>query len=380
MSQNHNSGHNATSLIEAKSFLSLPQSLREHIYIDSGLIMGDVVLLVPRAQQDPMSMLAWPSDQLHFTYMLLQTCRAIYKDVMKIVLANNVISISHKHVRYGLDFLRLLPPDLCSSLADLSIQLHLEGTLSPMPGRDDFEYQPLTEDVVAAWQASMTHVLSCVTPGQLTLHLCCDTGISDATTAILGPLLDRPGVLKDLELRLERRMDDRVSAYAREVAVKVEIEALRYRDATFRFLDLPCELRREVLRYTNLVTPLKEVQWNHKDGYYLEFEIDSLFRHAPCYYDGYWKHRHVFCKPLLHRVRGYVCDRFCSGYSTKCHCYTSPTPLMLVCRTMYDDAMAVFCSENRIVISPHEGVLRGIDHRAHMTRLDASWFITTLET
>lgn len=40
----------------------------------------------------------------------------------------------------------------------------------------------------------------------------------------------------------------------------------KYR-SSFRFLDLPKELRPQILTYTDLVTPLCEVEWNPKKGF-----------------------------------------------------------------------------------------------------------------
>jgi hypothetical protein len=109
----------------------------------------------------------------------------------------------------------------------------------------------------------------------LKLHLVCeiDQSGSNNIKSILQPLYDFPNTLADYEIRLHNKRKGHLSILARGAACKAMGIAYdpALRQGTFRFFDLPQELRRLILEYSDLVTPCKEVQWNPKRGFYTQF-------------------------------------------------------------------------------------------------------------
>jgi hypothetical protein len=102
---------------------------------------------------------------------------------------------------------------------------------------------------------------------------------------------------------------------------------------SFRFLDLPTEVRHRVLHFTDLVLPFREVMWDD-DGLVPNYGCSGTDRlpDSRC-----WKQE--FCcqdKP---------------GLYPPCTCYRAPWALFLVCRMMTEDARQVFYSSNRFVLS-----------------------------
>lgn len=140
--------------------------------------------------------------------------------------------------------------------------------------------------------------------------------------------------------------------------------------SSFRFFDLPHEIRHQILEYTDLVTPLCEVEWNPKTRFMVRFSrfscknwerwMDSgpcdlklypgpfdpnLF--PACQFRDCWQHG----PPQI----GCFCRRFHAAFSSRCRCWCPPTYLFLVCQSFRADAQEVFFSRNRfIVTSPQE--------------------------
>ena len=84
-----------------------------------------------------------------------------------------------------------------------------------------------------------------------------------------------------------------------------------------RFLDLPLGIRDQVLQYTDIVTPMKEVMWNPKDGY------------SVCYCTSLWDERSVafFGKNsgINHAFKFRDCWK-----TSRFGCFCSPFPCCLV--------------------------------------------------
>lgn len=151
-------------------------------------------------------------------------------------------------------------------------------------------------------------------------------------------------------------------------------------------MDLPAELRYQILEYTDLITPVKEVEWNPRDGYYMRCRNDSCTHywgpwfaqlacpsmadwvpndHVPCD-QGLYHHSYQFrnCwQSLADRAcrRGCFCRRHHAAYSLstpgrQCICWLPPQPLFLVSKQLYQDAQFIFFSQNRIIITPLDGL------------------------
>lgn len=247
---------------------------------------------------------------------ILLTCRFIYAEIKSLLCTEYCIIVPHEHIDHGLRFLRQLSPRVCARLTNLVVRLHVEGP-APLLHCSTPRSGPLQRGRIAAWEAAATHILSHAPPRTLTLHLVCDTGDGDETAAVLQPLVDRPGILKDIELRLHPGRYTHISSLAQYEAARIKGLDPSLRSKPFRFYALPPELRRAVLHYTDLVTPYNQVQWSPIHGFHFwEQPADCL---GDDYCEEYW-HRGCkfrFCKQ--DRMPG-IAESFCrnshSGYSS----------------------------------------------------------------
>lgn len=309
---------------------------------------------------------------LCLTLGLLQTSKAVHDDVMAMILSQNTLVVHPEDLDYGLRFLRRLPPRHCYHITDLHVHLYQEwGGESPVG-----EHKASLH--VAAWQKAALHVLKNAKPKTLDLHLICDAVSTTVdASAILQPLLAFPGKLADCEIRLGVERQCRLSTLAMETACHATGNYMNpaLRKKPFRFLDLPHELRTSILGYTDLVTPYFQVQWSPRAGFYCIFVVkrcpvdhDNEARHYGCQFR--------FCGrssgDCVCASRSY-CRAKSSSYSSSCRCWIPPGYLMLVSRTMYREAKAIFYSQNRIIVSPSRDY--GLP-RPPVTRLSASRFIT----
>ncbi|KAI1416516.1 hypothetical protein F5Y13DRAFT_177606 [Hypoxylon sp. FL1857] len=309
---------------------------------------------------------------LTVSYNLLQTCKAIYAQVKSILYTRNSVTVCHENVEGGLEILCGLSQEQCHSLRHLFVHLHVNDSSSRA---GDELPNTLRPELITAWQATARHILSRVEPGMLTLHLICDTGDSQETRAVCQPLLDFPGKLKDCELRLSWTRQRHLSILALETVTRIQGGDPTSRNTPFRFLDLPLEIRRHILQYTDLVTPFNRVIWNSKEGFRAVF---NTFRCISCKCD---RELHYACKMESCDVDdSYETGSFCqvrrSAYSSKCHCWSPPGALMSVSRAIYEDAIDMFYSHNHIMVIPSGGLRFNVCSRHDLFRLDASRFIT----
>lgn len=371
-----------------RSFLDLPSEIRHRIYKAAGLVVGMNLRLTPR-RDDTINLRLTPrrddtgyfgfqpsAESLCITSNLLQTCKAIIPEVASLVYSQNTLVVVHEHVRFGLEFLRCLSPQQCSALTNLVVQLHLEA---PVLGDDFTELEPtppLDSALVASWQAAARHILSHTRPQTLNLRLFCDTGVGDTTAAVLQPLRDFPGVLKDCELQLHHeKNNNQARALAFDAATRAKGFDPDLRAQPFRFFDLPAEIRRRILEYSDLVTPFKEVYWSASRGFRIATALIRCGRdecdtqlHRGCHF--------LFCEPLNSLGAGYVCCRRRSAYSSRCQCWVAPRGPFSASRSLYEESLQVLYSCNRIIVVPSKGLRSCLLPDGVRKRLDASKFIT----
>ncbi|KAK8076262.1 hypothetical protein PG994_003534 [Apiospora phragmitis] len=190
----------------ASTFLHLPCSVRRQIYIEAGLLVNEDIIVHRRPGR------AWrlrdkSDDGYRFVYSILQTCRAIHDELRDLLFSRNRLIVDHHDVKWGLNYLRRLPPRACAQLQSLHVHLYLEAPRKPAWYKDDSTFRrscPLEGDYIDAWKVTADHVLAHTDGQTLKLHLVCDTGDSEATTAVLQPLMDYPGSLRDCQIRLIR--------------------------------------------------------------------------------------------------------------------------------------------------------------------------------
>ena len=96
------------------------------------------------------------------------------------------------------------------------------------------------------------------------------------------------------------------------------------------------------------MTPLCEIEWSPLEGFRLRY---STWRcggvgkcepsiHYACQFRNCWEGSHDGC----------FCRHCHAAFKPECHCWSPPTSLFLVCRTLLQDARAVFFLRNRFVI------------------------------
>ncbi|KAI1290577.1 hypothetical protein F5Y03DRAFT_388774 [Xylaria venustula] len=365
------------------SFLDLPPKVRQRIYQYAGVtISGKIFSIYPEGIQ-----LAWnyivPAE-LRLATRLLQTCKAIRVEVESILYSNNLFAITEPYLEVGLDVVKRMTPKQCRSLRNLYVQLHTNyGGHS----------EPIAPERIAAWKATALHVLSHVDPKSLTLNIVCDTGDSKETHAVLEPLLAFSGTLKAFGLRISSKPDHLLSSFAQKAVARIEAKFEVPCNQSFRFLDLPTEIRLQILKYTDLVSPYNQVEWDSERGFhvlnptrncFLSTYVNSFLKDSNYRDQGSDPHdkkylalRLFCCKMKFPYMIGDFCKRYCSAYSSFCQCWMSPAPFFLVCRTMYEDSICVLYSCNRVVITPPGGrfdVPLGPNYTP--TRLEVARFIT----
>ena len=233
---------------------------------------------------------------------------------------------------------------------------------------------------IEEWNTIWTdHVRPNLWPGRLRLNLVCDANDLETASLLIEPFLTvlQPdqALLADLSIRISKQRDHTMSTLAHR-AVSLNTTGRDYIEedaASFRFMELPVELRLHVLSFTDVVAPRQEVEWNpFTGGFYIRYndryyhpEHDYTMKDAP----------HM---PCWDRTYPYGC--FCraqhSAYSSEypCLCWTRPQALFLVSRTFCTDALRVFYSENRFVVNANGSPWHDADA---VDCLPASIFLTS---
>ncbi|KAF3769357.1 hypothetical protein M406DRAFT_75838 [Cryphonectria parasitica EP155] len=225
------------------------------------------------------------------------------------------------------------------------------------------------------WLDTAHEVGQTVLAGQLELSIVCDTVDTQTAKLAAGGLAYFPD------------RDGDMGKIAEAAALKATGRAPRA-IAAFRFMDLPTELRMLILSYTDLVIPLKEVQWHPTRKYHLKNRQKRCDRfsygvrsypcpdsgqdwipmsrdrwpgaqNCPCD-NGYFHYACIFRNCWQHTGQGDCsCQRRHTAYSTNtdgCRCWTPPSGLFLVGRHFYRDAQSIFFNQNRVIVMPHSGV------------------------
>jgi hypothetical protein len=353
-----------------KSFLSLPPQVRRRVYEEAGIFHDEHIFLQPRPPRIWYTEFDEEDKAFQFIYNVLQTCRTIHDEVKHIICTENHLVVDQRNVEYGLYFLSRLSPQVCFDMTSLSVKLYRKA---PRGSRS----YGFDRTIIRAWHAAVGHVLTHAKPGRMTLHLVCETGDSESTRLILQPLNEHPGVLKECHIRLDPFRNGCTSNLAEEAALRAK-GLDRDTESPFRFLDLPAEIRSNILTFTDLVTPTGEVQWSAKKGF------GTISAHSWCgiglHDDSVGAVEHAFqfwaCQSWHPSLDVPFCRADMSAYSSRCKCWMPPKSLMLVNRSMYQDAMAVFYRCNRITVLPDPNAVEAYIGPGMRGRLNASRFIT----
>ncbi|KAI1803277.1 hypothetical protein F4811DRAFT_350093 [Daldinia bambusicola] len=363
-----------------KTFLDLPAPVRRRIYDYAGLFSGESIYLYSldrrhdelegvnhKAYTLENDACDW-CDRLHFTFHLLQTCRAIYAEVSAVVYSENRLLVPSDDMDNGLRILSNITPYACSKLTNLYVHLNLpEGYCPRSYILKGIKVEPILKSRIAAWKRAAEHVLAHSDPQKLRLHLSCEIySQTSIVPDVLAPLFNASGSLRDCAMNLG---EDKCNLYtmARQAAITASYKPPTVLDSPFRFLDLPQELQQAILKYTDLVTPSKEVRWAPQRGFYYRYPLDNLS------VDYYCSEVFRTCADS-HYELGTFCMRWPSSYSSRCRCWRPPQALFLVSRAVYETARVIFYSQNRVVVMPIVGLWTG--RSPLLAGLETSTFIT----
>ena len=121
--------------------------------------------------------------------------------------------------------------------------------------------------------------------------------------------------------------------------------------ATATLAALPSELRVQILEYTDLVTPRRQVIWSRQDHAYTICHTRIDPDDSP---DTYYSNQFSNCwrdETFDGNGNGCFCRRDHAAFSLACKCWAPPGPaLFLISRALREDAQFVFFSRNRFII------------------------------
>lgn len=394
------------------NLLDLPFHIRRRIYIAVGLVSSaeiDILSFRPfftRIDEFPLcSTPVWETTvaELRSSLNLFLVCRAIRSEASLLFFSSNRF-----HFRPSRDNARRSFPLLCSfiqsahgQLCSLVVNLNRSRSACSCETRTwSRTSQNLSATSPKALDRSISsdaafledwHLIACeigplLLSGRLGLSLVCDSASVDTAELVVSSLRSFP-TLSQCHLRLCREPHAGIQQIAREAALRATGQLPTAPRATqFPIMDLPAELRLHILGYTDLVTPLREVQWDPIHKYHLEF------RHQQCRKELEWwchledcpllpgwvpddsPHWQIPDRRRIPREEGLFhhacifrdcwkqldkgdcfCQRFHASYSTAlatCTCWSPPIALFLVCRQFSQEALHVFFATNRIILLP----------------------------
>ncbi|KAI8628976.1 hypothetical protein F5Y19DRAFT_103449 [Xylariaceae sp. FL1651] len=335
-----------------RTFLDLPANIRQRIYEEAGLTTHCNILLGRFYGFGVGDCKAMDTDvpvsdeRVQITTNLLITCKVVHDEVSTLILSHNKIIVGWPRMREGLDLLQRLPPGLCAKLRDLSVLFLTNYNIHFPPHVPD---HVVWNHAVLMWQSAASRLLSYSQHRTLTLNLICDTGDSKSTSDVLQPLLDHPGVLKDLKLRLYPERQSNLTKLALEVATTILAKRSEIITNAFPFSHLPVEIRWKILEYTDLVTPLKEIYWNTELRFHTHYR--DVCGGDSCDKDVHHGCQFRYCDPSDYFTTGKFCCIRYSAYSSRCRCWAPPRALLLVDWATYYDAIRTLCKNNRIIVA-----------------------------
>ncbi|KAG7294033.1 hypothetical protein NEMBOFW57_004095 [Staphylotrichum longicolle] len=228
--------------------------------------------------------------------------------------------------------------------------------------------EPRDLALLAEWQATAAQVAPHISPGRLELSLVCDFDPLDSEVASLAvDAIQSFPPLKDCHVKLSKAPDGRLRQLAQDAvrrgrgmiprpsAPPSALHGPRHPSPLApgysRLLALPQELRLQILEYTDLITPVKEVMWATSHG------IMRIYR---LFVSGVAQAKHRLF--LFPSARGRLIDVQVLG----------PTDaLFLICRALNEDANRLFFSGNRFVVIDGKAT-RVSDRRSPVTSATAA--------
>ncbi|KAI1662953.1 hypothetical protein F4813DRAFT_342452 [Daldinia decipiens] len=371
-----------------RSFLDIPATIRRRIYCAAGLVTNTNIHM-SHEERRGIRLRMRPKDyedvpDLTFSLNLLITCRAIYKEVSHLLFSTNYFCIKDPQSLYQ------LPTSFISSLSSLKFSPNAIYPRDCCGGysKSLSNIKPIVSTIpdhrslLERWENAVRFISSQIKPQNFKLGLICDVADEETACLAVKPLRYLP-TLSSCEIRLSHKPDSQLQDIARKAALDaLGQQPVEQPPESFPFLRLPLEIQLEILKYTDLVTPLSHVQWISSDKYHLE-TYSCEEPHEPPFHTCHPNaHRactgdrdqcrvscpHRRCSNCTHyacqfqtcgrKLEGkYACITgcFCSvrhaSYSPRCRCWQPPIPLFLVSKEFYAAAQNVFFSMNHITIN-----------------------------
>ncbi|KAF2111002.1 hypothetical protein BDV96DRAFT_583253 [Lophiotrema nucula] len=339
-------------------------------------------------------------------YSLLFVSKQVSKEAMNVLYGHHTFRIDQS-MPNGLKRLKALGPDPLSALSRLIIRLDIPR--SRVDACENFEAypEPLNAQLashkrlIREWAGLVDNLTNAVRPDQLQLYLCFRALTLETIESVLLhlerlPKLRAYGIWTDIpfanrRLRLEQdkvsrvrapldclRSKDRPAAF--QVSSLVNRTAKRHQTCSsigpvFRYLDLPQEIRFQILEYTDLVTS-EGVQWRSTTRprssmvpWSCQCSIDILEEVGGCLCHSnntqYYDHSELIssynpddqpccgkCGPSEERLLCF-CSTSDAPWSSSCNCQRHPHPLFFVSIQVRQDAIPVYYRYNQFVITPY---------------------------
>lgn len=326
------------------TFLRLPASIRERIYVFAGLITDSYIqyplISKPRIRRD----YGIAEVDRKLSHNLLKVCQQVYDEAKAILLKRNTCIYSPSFYDNYKDLVTLnqLAPSSFFFLRNVYVHVYPESYF------DYWEKSGLYCGRIKTWQLAAAKILTHGNLGQLKLHIICNTKSPQQVADVLKPFIDVKGRLLELELRLHPSFADQ----ARRIVLQVQAPDPVL--MPFRFVELPAEIRHRILQYTDIVTPSRTIHWDPRNGFMANVsrwvDAGDISRNR----NGYVFHRPHTCEGDPGTTGDFCMWTQPGSYSSRCNRIHRQTPLSLPLtgRTMYNDATYSFYANNRIVILP----------------------------
>lgn len=325
------------------SLLCLPDSIRHEIY----------ECLESEGAPDVIKHLSCQFDIRGYPHNLLFTCRRIYEELTPIAYSRrdflsyyktfslsslqNLNALGMRHMR---DLTVVLYQEICHHAVSCMKDQHHpfdmcnKSRIPPGPGISMVQGRTVFEE----WRQASEKLSAFITPGQLRLKLLCDAADFMTGQEVVASLMKLP-VLKDCTIRLGSPDTPGLGELARLSRLQakgVVSKHVKHVKTSFRYNDLPNEIKLMVLDNTDLVPRSRQICWNPTRKYYTRDSIDCL--HHPLYRGSFT----CFCT-----------TNHASAAPVSCECWEAPRALWQVSRGFREDALRVFFS-NKIIITPDE--------------------------
>ena len=260
------------------------------------------------------------------------------------IYSENTIIVQHSSREEGFRAVRNLTTVSTSALKSLTVHLngapycldldgccamHMDTYKIPCPNRGRKKFLaksiPFDQKALEDWLRTMDYITANIKPFSLELYLISDVYDHKIALKIVHPIV-KFAKFKRCVIRLCHDRDPALERLAEATSLRAigGQQPPEPNPPRLSFLDLPREIRNQVLEYTDLVTPMKEVMWNPKDGYSVCYCITRWDKGAEGFFGtasaiGHsFKFRNCWATSRL----GCFCRRFhaVSSSSPMCHC------------------------------------------------------------